>query len=184
MCNKQPTLKKSPGLFFLTQMLRWAFWVIYLSYFSSVWVVCVHFILFIKLFLCRISFKCMQSNIQAQGVNQTNVAGVESVLLLDEESDALLKINDVFIKIQNTNTLDVKTCPQSCLLFVVEQVMKVITVHFVHEWSAGRGSYPWSVPVEHDSSSVREPEPLRWKHSYRVVHLLVNYIGLMFNIYF
>ncbi len=35
----------------------------------------------------------MQSNIQAQGVNQTNVAGVESVLLLDEESDALLKIN-------------------------------------------------------------------------------------------
>ncbi len=37
-----------------------------------------------------------------------------SVLLLDEESDALHKINDVFIKIQNTNTLDVKTCPQSC----------------------------------------------------------------------
>ncbi len=60
-------------------------------------------------------------------------ARVESVLLLDEESDALLKINDVFIKIQNTNTLDVKTCPQSCLLFVVEQVMKAIAVHFVHE---------------------------------------------------
>ncbi len=63
----------------------------------------------------------------------TNVAPVESVLLLDEESDALLKINDVFIKIQNTNTLDVKTCPQSCLLFVFGQAMKVITVHFVHE---------------------------------------------------
>ncbi len=61
------------------------------------------------------------------------MAGVESVLLLDEESDALLKINDVFIKIQNTNTLDVKTCPQSCLLFVVEQVMKAIAVHFFHE---------------------------------------------------
>ncbi len=80
-------------------------------------------------------------------------ARVESVLLLDEESDALLKINDVFIKIQNTNTLDVKTCPQSCLLFVVEQVMKAIAVYFVHEWSAGRRSYPWSVPAEHDSSS-------------------------------
>ncbi len=153
-------------------MLRWAFWVIYLSYFSSVWVVCVHFILFIKLFLCRISFKCMQSNIQAQFV------------LLDEESDALLKINDVFIKIQNTNTLDVKTCPRSCLLFVFGQVMKAIAVHFVHEWSAGRRSYPWSVPVEHDSSSAWEPAPLRWKHNYRVVHLLVNYIGLMFNLYF
>ncbi len=54
-------------------------------------------------------------------------------LLLDEESDALLKINDVFIKIQNTNTLDVETCPQSCLLFVFGQVMKAIAVHFVHE---------------------------------------------------
>ncbi len=45
------------------------------------------------------------------------VAHIASVLLLDEESDALLKINDVFIKIQNTNTLDVKKCHQSCLLF-------------------------------------------------------------------
>ncbi len=36
----------------------------------------------------------MQSNIQAQGVESiTNVARVVSVLLLDEESDALLKIN-------------------------------------------------------------------------------------------
>ncbi len=39
----------------------------------------------------------------------------------------------IFIKIQNTNTLDVKICPQSGLLFVVEQVMKAIAVHFVHE---------------------------------------------------
>ncbi len=39
-------------------------------------------------------------------------------------------------------------------------------------------------PTEHDSSSAWEPAPLRWKHSYRVVHLLVNYIGLMFNLYF
>ncbi len=30
----------------------------------------------------------------------------------------------------------------------------------------------------------REPAPLRWKHNYRVVHLLMNYIGLMFNLYF
>ncbi len=39
-CNKQPTQKKkrNPGLFFLTQMLGWAFWVIYLGYFFSVWV--------------------------------------------------------------------------------------------------------------------------------------------------
>ncbi len=68
----------------------------------------------------------MQSNIQAQGVNQNinKHTRVASVLLLDEESDALHKINDVFIKIQNTNTLDVKKCPQSCLLFVFGQVMK------------------------------------------------------------
>ncbi len=44
-----------------------------------------------------------------------------------------LKINDVFIKIQNTNTLDVKKFPQSCLLFVFGQVMKGIAVQFVHE---------------------------------------------------
>ncbi len=49
-----------------------------------------------------------------------------SVLLLDEETI-------IFIKIQNTNTLDVKICPQSCLLFVFGQVMKAIAVHFVHE---------------------------------------------------
>ncbi len=36
-------------------------------YLFSVWVVCVHFILFLKLFLCSISFKFMQSNIR--GVN-------------------------------------------------------------------------------------------------------------------
>ncbi len=49
------------------QMLGWAFWVIFLGYLFSVWVVCVHFILFIKLFLCSISLKFMQSNIR--GVN-------------------------------------------------------------------------------------------------------------------
>ncbi len=38
-----------------------------LAYLFSVWVVCVHFILLIKLFLCSISFKFMQSNIR--GVN-------------------------------------------------------------------------------------------------------------------
>ncbi len=70
------------------------------------------------------------------------VTRIASVLLLDEESDALLKINNVFIKIQNTNTLDVKTCPQSCLLFVFGQVMKAIAVYFVHERSAGRRSEP------------------------------------------
>ncbi len=39
----------------------------FLGYLFSVWVVCVHFILFIKLFLCSILFKSMQSNIR--GVN-------------------------------------------------------------------------------------------------------------------
>ncbi len=33
------------------------------------------------------------------------------------------------------------------------QVMKAILVYFVHEWSAGRRSYLWEVPAEHDSSS-------------------------------
>ncbi len=77
-------------------------------------------------------------NIVQMYAEQHTGAGCESlnkrsVLLLNEESDALHKINDVFIKIQNTNTLDVKTCPQSCLLFVFGQVMKGIAVHFVHE---------------------------------------------------
>ncbi len=37
-CNKQPTQKKKSWVIFLTQMLGWAFWVIYLGYFFSVWV--------------------------------------------------------------------------------------------------------------------------------------------------
>ncbi len=31
--------------------------------------------------------------------------------------------------------------------------MKAIAVHFGYEWNAGRRSYPWAVPAEHDSSS-------------------------------
>ncbi len=63
------------------------------------------------------------SNIQARGVNhQTNVA--RSVLLLD---------TIIFIKIQNTNTLDVKICPQIGLLFVFGQTVKAIAVHLVQE---------------------------------------------------
>ncbi len=50
--------------------------------------------------------------------------------------------------------------------------------------SEAQGVLSVIVPAEHDSSSAREPAPLRWKHSYRVVDLLVNYIGLMFNLYF
>ncbi len=38
------------------------------GYLFSVWVVCVHFILLIKLFLCSILYKSIQSNIR--GVNQ------------------------------------------------------------------------------------------------------------------
>ncbi len=33
-------------------------------------------------------------------------------------------------------------------------------------------------PAKHDSSSAWEPAPLRSKQNYRVVELLVNYIGL------
>ncbi len=47
-----------------------------------------------------------------------------SVILRDEESDALHKINDYIITIHNTNTLDVKICPQSCLRFVFGQTVK------------------------------------------------------------
>ncbi len=155
-------------------MLGSAFWVIFWGYLFSVWVVCVHVIVFIQLFLSVYCLNLCRATFAVWITKRTSLA---SVLLLDKESE------HKFIKIQNTNTLDVKTCPQSCWLFVVEQVMKAIAVHFVHEWSAGRRSDPWSVPAEHDSSSAWEPAPLRWKHSYRVVHLLVNYIGLMFNLY-
>ncbi len=30
----------------------------------------------------------------------------------------------------------------------------------------------------------REPEPIQWERNYRVVDLLVNYVCLMFNLYF
>ncbi len=109
----------------------------------------------------------------------TKRTSLASVLLHDEESDALHKINNyIYLKIQNKNTLDVKTCPQSCLLFVFGQTVKAIAVNFVHERNTGWRSYPWSVPAEHESSSAREPALLRWKHNYRVVHLLVNYVFL------
>ncbi len=39
-------------------------------------------------------------------------------------------------------------------------------------------------PPNMTPARAREPEPLRWKHSYRVVDLLVNYVCLMFNLYF
>ncbi len=39
-------------------------------------------------------------------------------------------------------------------------------------------------PSNTTPAQARESEPLRWKHNYRAVDLLVNYIGLMFNFYF
>ncbi len=39
------------------------------------------------------------------------------------------------------------------LFTVFGQVMKEIAVHFGFEWNAGRQSYPWAVPAEHNSSS-------------------------------
>ncbi len=41
-----------------------------------------------------------------------------------EKPDALHKINDFIHKDTEYNTLGVKTCPQSCLLFVYGQVME------------------------------------------------------------
>ncbi len=46
------------------------------------------------------------------------------------------------------------------------------------------GGYPWAVPAEHDSSSDVRASMLRWKQNYRVVNLLVNYICLIFHLYF
>ncbi len=54
-----------------------------LGYFSSVWVVCVHFNLFIKLFLCRIN-------------KQTSLASHGFYCLM--KSDSLHKINDYIYK--------------------------------------------------------------------------------------
>ncbi len=68
----------------------------FLGYLFSVLVVCVHFILLIKLFLCSISFKCMQSNIHSRC--ESLKERLASVLLHDEESDALHKINDYIYK--------------------------------------------------------------------------------------
>ncbi len=73
----------------------------------------------------------MQSNIR--GVNHlTNVARVALVLLHDEESDALHKINYYIYK-DTEHKYFVQICPQSSLLFVFGQVMNAIAVHFVHE---------------------------------------------------
>ncbi len=65
----------------------------------------------------------MQYIIQIYAENHTG-AQCESLnnLLRDEESDALHKI--IFIKIQNANTLDVKICPRSRLLFVLGRLWR------------------------------------------------------------
>ncbi len=39
-------------------------------------------------------------------------------------------------------------------------------------------------PSNTTPARAQEPAPLQSKQNYRVVHLLVNYIGLMFNLYF
>ncbi len=48
-----------------------------------------------------------------------------SVLLRDEEADALHKINDYIYKDTEYKSVEVKICPQSCLLYVF-LVMKAI----------------------------------------------------------
>ncbi len=123
----------------------------------------------------------MQSNIQVRGVKHTSLA---SVLLRDEESDALHKINYYIYKDTEYKYVDVKICPRSCLLFVFGQVMKAILVNFRHEWSAVSGLIREQFPPITTPARAREPVPLRWKHNYRLVDLLVNYVCLMFNLYF
>ncbi len=86
----------------------------------------------------------------------------------------------IFIKIQNTNTLDVKICPQICLLFVFRQSK------YISSMSEMQGG---DLICEQFLSNTtparpREPAPLCWKQNYRVVDLLVYYFCLMFNLYF
>ncbi len=90
----------------------------------------------------------------------------------------------IFILIQNTNTLDVKICPQSCLLFIFGQVMKAIAeLSSMSETQVGgliREQFPPNTPPA-GRARAREPAPLWWKQNYRVVDLLVNYICLIFT---
>ncbi len=76
-------------------MLGSAFWVIFWGYLFSVWVVCVHFILFIKLFLSVYCLNLCRATFAVWITKRTSLA---SVLLLDKESDALHKINDYIYK--------------------------------------------------------------------------------------
>ncbi len=85
----------------------------------------------------------------------------------------------IFILIQNTNTLDVKICPQSCLLFIFGQVMKAIAELSSMSETQGGGLIREQFPPNTTPAGrarAREPAPLRWKLNYRVVDLLVNYI--------
>ncbi len=151
------------------------------GYLFSVWVVCVHFILFIKLFLSVYCLNLCRATFAVWITKRTSLA---SVLLLDKESDALHKINYYIYK-------DTEHKYFGCYNMSSE----LLTVCCWAGNEGNRSSFrPWVklravvssviVPAEHDSSSAWEPAPLRWKHNYRVVHLLVNYIGLMFNLYF
>ncbi len=119
----------------------------------------------------------MQSNKQARGVNQqiTSVA----VFLRDGKPDALDKITILFIKIQNTNTLDVKICPQSCLLFVCGQVGGNRSIFRRAAVSAVSSSRRTRLQLGRESQ--RRYGGNRITESGR---LQVNYFCLMFNFYF
>ncbi len=89
------------------------------------------------------------------------------------------------MKIQNTNTLDVKTCPQSCWLFVVEQVNEGNRSTF-RPWVKRRAAV-WSVISPRRTRlqlGVRASAVTVETQLHSGVDLLVNYIGLMFNLYF
>ncbi len=48
----------------------------------------------------------------------------------------------------------------------------------------GGGLIREQFPPNTTPARTREPASLRWKQNYRVIDLLVNYVFLMFNLYF
>jgi len=52
---------------------------------------------------------------------------------MKETLDALHKINNLFLKILNINTLDIDICSQNCALIVYGQVMEAATASFGYE---------------------------------------------------
>ncbi len=135
MCKKQQTTERGFTWYHITSHTcstsasgeklnaGLSLWVIFWGYLFSVRVVCVHFILIIKLFLSVYCLNLCRATFAVWINKRTSLASRRSYCVI-KRLMLCIKLTIIFIKIQNTNTLDVKTCPQSCWLFVVEQVMK------------------------------------------------------------